>query len=279
MRMLPLMLATFGFPAAGAEETVLLQDPPAEQGLVVKWRSSSHGWIGSRVGDLPEIDRPVKFAHEHVWQRTYVDDALGGTVTYRIIKDETVVELDGEPRKLSGPLEGLRVEGLKNGAGSWVFSLPAGSTALGGQAYELERLGAFENHRWLPNRKVAIGESWNFTPAYLRSALRHDLPHAEMVGVMKLRAIEKNSDGSRQAVIDCVIRGGGESVSAGGEASGAEGLLAGNVTVNLDRPEAAMHLSGRLVTAARSGAERSGATMPITINVFLEGLGNPAVQP
>lgn len=275
---LALVVATGAMPLA-AGEGVLLKDPDEKIGVRIQSvNQSSGGQV--RTDGVEGASATVSMTRTRQFERRFLPDALGGKLHYRILRDSIVSQLDGETTPTRGPLDGKLVVGTRNGAGNWVFDIE-GAPAVGEQVAELDLLGAFENKRWLPGRVVKVGDSWDFTPRFIRHSLRRDLPGSEAVGVMKLREVGKAADGSRQAVIDCVIRGGGQQ-AAGDKVRQADANLSGVMTVNLDRPgELSIRLRGTLVSGARVGSAGSTARMPLTMNLSMTplppGPGAPGV--
>ncbi len=261
-------VATVGILPLGAQERVMLKDADEKIGLRIhSVNRSSGGRVeteGAGAGSAGSAT--VAVTRTRQIERRYLPDPLGGKLRYHFVRDQVASQVDGESRQAPGPLHGKRVTGTRNGAGNWVFDIEGG-VAVGDQVEELDLLGAFENKRWQPNRMVQVGDSWDFTPRFIRQTLKRDLPASEAVGVMKLREIGKAADGSRQAVIDCVIHGGGEQATGGGLRK-ADATLSGVMTVNLDRPgELRLRLSGTLVSGAEVGAARSTAKMPLTMTL------------
>jgi len=262
-----------------AEERYLLKGPAADLGLSLRGTTVSKGGVAETHDAAGDHASRVELTRERIWQRLYLADGPRGKVSYRIIKDRISTGLDGAGESHDGPLSGHVAVGEKNGAGNWVFEL-GDDVPDAEQRRELELLGLFENRRWLPGEEVALGESWKFTPGFLRGTLRRDLPHAEMIGLMTLRKVETNARGERQAVIDCVIRGGGEEHDAAGGEHDAEALLSGNLTVNLERSgEMSFHLTGALVTGAREGGVVSRVRMPVTMKLEMSPLGGALIGP
>jgi hypothetical protein len=63
-----------------------------------------------------------------------------------------------------------------------------------------------------------------------------------------------------------VVRAGGEASKGIGNVVGAEGVLAGNLVVNLDKPGTmVLRLNGNVVTAAKVGEADSVAKLPVTM--------------
>jgi len=251
--------------SAQAIESYVLKEPPPELGLQVETLTVVKGGITeSSVGGATKTMR-TDVVRRRLWQRTFLKDALGGKVHYRMLRDEVGSRLDGKENLKDGPLAGQVTLGRKNGAGNWAFMLENG-TAVGDQVEELKAMEAIENRRWLPNRMVEIGETWEFVPQFIRGALRRDVPDSVAVGLMELVGVEKKPDGTREALIKVVVRAGGETVKGVGNVVGAEGVLAGNLVMNLDRPGyMVLRLNGTVVTAAKVGAADSVAKLPVTM--------------
>ncbi len=269
-----LMLAVFVCSAPGfAAETYLLKEPDEKLSLKVETLSVAKGAVTTtRTSGATRTHHQADVVRWREWKRTFRPDALGGKVHYHMLRDEVATRLDGEDDVKAGPLHGKVTVGQRNGAGNWTFTLLEGS-AVGAQVDELEAMEAIENRRWLPNRKVAIGETWEFTPQFVRDTLRRDVKQAVAVGVMELVAVDEKPGGGRQARIKVVIRAGGEEVKSSREVVGAEGLLAGEMTVELDRPGAmVLRLNGTMISEAKVGASDAVARIPVTLRFESEPL-------
>lgn len=256
-----------------AAESVLLKEPDPSLALKIVTSTVAKGGQAKTTGTAGQTTQLIDITRERLIQRTMQPDAIGGEVSYRILRDAISTSVNGTPSAKTGDLEGKTAKARKNGAGNWTFSLPAG-TAYGEAAGDLEMLGGFENRKWLPGRKVAIGESWNFNPTFIRRALQRDVPNPQVIGIMKLRKIDKAPDGTKQAIIDCFIRGGGEKTQADGSVADAETGLAGTLTVNLDQPgRMSFYLSGRLNTGTTKGGDSARAIIPLNMSVKLSPIG------
>lgn len=267
-----LATALFSGPLAAAE-SVLLADPDVKLGLKIEASTVSKNGRTVTTGAGGSNTRSVDITRTRQLQRTMAPDATGGEVTYRILKDHITTVVDGKKENTTAPLDGKVATGLRNGAGNWTFTLADG-TATGEAVEQLEILAGFENRRWLPNRKVEVGESWNFAPNFIRASLKRDIPNPQVMGTMKLRQIGKAPDGTRQAIIDCFIRGGGQKELPQGGGAQADGGLTGNLTVNLDQPgRMRFHLVGKLATGAEDGSGTARAMMPLTLTLKTDPLG------
>ena len=258
-------LVLFASSALGAE-TYLLKEPDEALGLSVETLSvAKDATTTSRGEGRARTTHKADIVRWRQWNRTFRNDALGGKVHYRMLRDEITTRLDGDEKTQAGGLHGRIAVGQRNGAGNWVFTLAEG-TAVGDQVAELDAMQAIENRRWLPNRKVAIGETWEFTPQFIRNSLRRDVKNAVAIGLMELLSVDTTADGVRQARIKVVVRAGGEEVKSAREVVGAEGLLSGEMTVDLDRPGAmVLRLAGTVVSEARVGSTDAVARIPVTL--------------
>ncbi|WP_353415644.1 hypothetical protein [Haloferula helveola] len=257
----PVMVMGLGL----AEDTYPLQEPPVETPLAVETISVAKGVTTTRTVDGKVMRHTADVVRWREWDRTFTDDALGGIVRYRMKRDEIATKVNGEESKTDGPLAGKIALGRKTGAGNRTFSLSE-RTAVGDQVDELVAMASIENRNWLPNRHVKIGETWEFTPQFVRAALRRDVPNSVAVGLAELVDVKKLPDGSREALVKLVIRGGGEAAKGPNNVVGAEGLISGNLTVNLERPgELVLRLNGTLVSEAQVGDADSIARVPITL--------------
>ncbi|MEP4078128.1 hypothetical protein [Haloferula sp.] len=268
------LLGTASLPLAAAE-LVLLKDPDPQMALKIESSTEAKGGRSETKDATGQARQSIDITRTRLIHRTMHPDAIGGEVSYRIFRDGITTTLNGKPSIKSGGLEGRTAKARKNGAGNWTFSIP-GASAFGEAAGDLEMLGGFENRKWLPGRKVAIGESWNFAPNFIRRALQRDVPNPQVIGIMKLRKVEKAADGTRQAVIDCYIRGGGSNTLVDGAVAEAETGLAGTLTVNLDQPGLMkLYLSGRLNTGTSNARGSARAVMPLNMSVKISPLLAP----
>jgi len=256
-----------------AGESVMLANPDEKLALKIEASTGTKGGTVTRSGAAGSVSQTVDITRTRLVERTMKPDATGGEVTCRILKDRIVTAVDGKSESTAGPLDGKVATGLRNGAGNWTFTL-ADQTASGDVVQQLEELAGFENRKWLPGRMVAVGETWNFTPWFIHHSLQRDIPNPQVVGMMKLREIGKAPDGSRQATIDCFIRGGGETKGPDGGGAKAEGGLKGVLIVNLDQPSRMrMDLTGNLETGSEVKAGTTSASLPLTMSVTIEPLG------
>ncbi len=253
---------------AVAAESIVLADPDPALALHIEATTISRsGEVAVRGAEESSI-RGIGLTRERVLDRSMKPGAAGGIVTYQIVGDRLTRQEAGKPAVTRQPLDGTSATGRRDPSGRWRFS-PAGKR-VPGDVEELEFLTAFENRRWFPGRAVAIGETWEFPAEFIRRSLQRDIPQPEVAGLMKPREIGKNPAGHRQAVIDCVIRGGGNAPLPGGEA-GAEGQLSGTLIVDLEQPGTMrLQLTGHLTTTARRGADSTRIALPLTLMVRIE---------
>ncbi|MFC7339177.1 hypothetical protein ACFQY0_18430 [Haloferula chungangensis] len=255
-----------------ASESVLLKEPDPKLGLEISSSTAAEGGVAETSSSAGHTTQSISITRERLIRRTMRPDGIGGVVSYHILRDAIHTSINGTSTSKTGDLEGKTATAGKNGAGNWSFSLPEASV-YGEAAKDLEMLGAFENRKWLPGRKVAIGETWNFNPTFIRRALQRDVPNPQVIGIMKLRKVDKAPDGSDQAIIDCFIRGGGEKTMSDGSVADAETGLAGTLTVNLDQPgRMRLYLSGRLNTGTVKGGETARAIVPLNMSVKINPL-------
>lgn len=259
--------------SASAEDFYLLKEAPETMALRIDTTTISRGGVVKSSAPGVATQKAVGVTRHRLIQRRFLEDALGGKVFYKILLDEVATNLGGTVERVTAPLSGKTAVGMKNAAGNRTFVLEDG-VAMGEAVQDLKAIGTLENRRWLPGRKVKVGETWEFVPAFIRGTLRRDLPTAVVVGMMTLRSVETTSAGIRQAVIDCSIRGGGEEARPGQKVIAAEVLLSGNLVVNLDQPgNMTIRLTGNVITGARVGAAKSKVKMPLTMTLKISPLG------
>ncbi|WP_035603383.1 hypothetical protein [Haloferula sp. BvORR071] len=268
-----LLLAGLFLGSVHAEESVMLANPDEKLALKIQATTGTKGGIVTRSGAKDTLRQSVDITRTRVVERTMKPDSTGGEVTCRFLQDRITTAVDGKSETSAGPLDHKVAAGLRDAAGKWIFTL-ADRPATGDVVQQLDELAGFENRKWLPGRRVAVGETWNFTPWFISSSLQRDIPNPQVVGIMKLRELGKAADGSRQATIDCVINGGGETEAPDGSIAKAEGGLKGLLIVNLDQPaRMRMDLVGRLKTESEQKAGSTSASLPLNLSVTIEPLG------
>lgn len=270
----PFLIAGVFLSSAHAGESVMLANPDEKLALRIEASTGTKGGVVTSSGTAGSVRQTIDITRSRVVERTMKPGAdAHGEVTCRFLQDRIVTAVDGKPATAAGPLDGKVATGLPDSTGNWTFTL-TDQTASGDVVQQLEELAGFENRKWLPGRKVEIGETWNFTPWFILSSLQRDIPNPQVVGMMKLSELGKAPDGSRQAIIDCVIRGGGEADTPDGSGAKAEGSLKGVLIVNLDQPgRMRMDLAGKLETGSEKKSGTTSASLPLTMSVKIEPLG------
>lgn len=269
----PLLIAGLFLSSVHAQESVMLANPDEKLALKIEATTGTKGGSVTRSGATASVSQTVDITRTRIVERTLKPNTTGGEVTCRFLQDRIMTAVDGKSDTNPGPLNGKVATGLRDSAGKWTFTL-AEKTATGAAVQQLEELAGFENRKWLPGRKVAVGETWNFTPWFIRSSLQRDIANPQVVGIMKLRELGKAADGSRQATIDCVINGGGETEAPDGSIAKAEGDLKGVLIVNLDQPaRMRMDLVGKLETGSEKKTGTTSASLPLNLSVKIEPLG------
>jgi hypothetical protein len=170
---------------------------------------------------------------------------------------------------IEGPLVGRPIEATRNGD-TWSITL-VDEVPDADQADALLGIQSFENRAWFPDHPVALGESWDYDPAYFRVLLERDLGGAAATGRMTLRSLERHPDGSAQARLDLVITSSGlESTDDDLERQAnieARGSLIVNLDTMLDRE---MIIEGLLRSGVSNDSSSATLELPIRIEVRRE---------
>jgi hypothetical protein len=203
------------------------------------------------------------------------DGSLRGMLTVARIATSSNVTLDGLPQETDdlSPLNGKMIGMSKPGGGDWKFELD-GSVPMRRVEKEISELKLYLNRKWYPQRRVTLGESWEFDPAWIRMLIERDLENAQTIGTMKLRQI-RNATGKDSAVIDVSIRSTGGDFRADGTESTAQIELSGQVLVNLKTMlDESLELSGTVVTSTGRPGDQKTITLPLRLKVTKTIVGN-----
>lgn len=245
----------------------MLADPDPALPLRVEASTFSRNGEVTVRGAGESSVRGIGITRDRVLERAARPTASGLVVTCRILSDRLTRRTGGEPVVTRQPLDGMTATGRRDASGRWRFA-PEGRR-VPGDVEQLEFLDAFENRGWLPGRKVAVGDSWEFPAAFIRRSLENEIAHPEVVGLMKLREISRDEAGRRSAIIDCVIRGGGGAEGTAGTA--ADGKLSGTLIVDLEKPGAMrLQLTGQFTILTRRDGGSVRSELPITLMVKIE---------
>ncbi len=159
----PLLFAGLFLGSVHAEESVMLANPDEKLALKIEATTGTKGGTVTRSGATASLTQKVDITRTRIVERTLKPGAAGGEVTCRFLQDRIVTAVDGKSETSAGPLDRKVATALRDSDGRWTFTL-GDKPATGNVAQQLEELAGFENRKWLPGRKVAAGETWNFTP-------------------------------------------------------------------------------------------------------------------
>jgi hypothetical protein len=251
---------------------VLLSDPPSALGLSIESVTESIGGEAKITKGEGTQATKISLMRSRSFERRHQGDPNGGKVVYRILIDRVMTSASGEASQHPSLLEGFTLNAMKGNDGKWLFT-PESGNIQGDAVTEVELLEAFENRRWMPGRVVEVGDSWPFTPGFIQGTLRKDLRSAKASGLMKLIAVQKLEDGTRQAVIECSITGGGREERGVAQVAAAQLSLSGKVVVNIDRPGIIVcNLSGRMASGVKSGTTEKEVEMPVSLKLKISPL-------
>jgi hypothetical protein len=203
------------------------------------------------------------------------DGSLRGMVTIANIASHSSVTLDGkkDEKDEASPLNGKMFAMSKPVTGDWKFELD-GSVPLRRIENEIAELTIYLKRKWYPQRKVSLGESWEFDPAWIRMIIERDLRNAQTIGTMSLRQI-RHTAGRDAAVIDISIRSSGGEFRADGTEVSSQVELSGQVFVNLKTMlEESLELKGTVVTRTGKPGESKTVTLPLHLQVTKTLVGN-----
>ncbi len=203
------------------------------------------------------------------------DGTLRGMLAVAKIATSTTVTINGTPEKTTdhSPLAGKMVAMSKAPGGDWKFQLD-GSVPMHRIDKEITELKLYLNRKWYPQRRVTLGESWEFDPAWIRMLIERDLENAQTIGTMRLRQIRKTA-GKDTAVIDVSVRSTGGDFRPDGTATNAQIELNGQIVVNLKTMlDESLELSGTVVTRIDKPGDKKTVTLPLRISVAKTLVGN-----
>jgi hypothetical protein len=172
------------------------------------------------------------------------------------------------------PLTGKMFSMEKAPTGDWKFQLD-GSVPLARVRQEIDELTVYLKRDWYPAKPVALGDSWEFDPAWIKMIIHRDLEKAQIIGTMNLRQIRRAA-GREMAVIDVKIRSTGSDFRPDGTEVDATLDLSGQVTVNLATMlDEVMELKGTVVSTTSTALESNKVTLPISLKVTKSFVRDP----
>ena len=162
------------------------------------------------------------------------------------------------------PLTGKMFAMTKAPAADWTFQLD-GSVPLSQITAEIDEMKMYLKRDWYPAREVALGDSWEFDPAWVKKIIERDTEKAQSIGTMTLRQV-RNSTTSRTAVIDVAIHSTGGDFHRDGTETTAKIELTGQVIVDLDTMlDVSLTLKGTVTSTTDRVSESSKLTLPVSL--------------
>jgi hypothetical protein len=258
----------FGPVIAGPGKSVRLASTTTSEGATIKLEK------GGRVSN-----GTIVFKRERDLSWTFrepsADGSQRGMLTVAKIATASTVTLDGMPEETNdvSPLSGKMIAMSKPAGGDWKFELD-GSVPMHRIDKEIAELKLYLIRKWYPQRRVTLGESWEFDPAWIRMLIERDLAKAQTIGTMRLRQIRR-AVGKDVAVIDVSVRSTGGDFRADGTETSAQIELSGQVVVNLKTMlDESLELSGTVVSTTGKPGDRKTVTMPLRVQVTKTLVGN-----
>jgi hypothetical protein len=244
-----------------------LRGQPGESIRLVTFSETKGGTV-QRKG----LEKPASGTMEITRERDLVwtfrapaaDGARRGMVRVTKLNTTTRSVMNGKEEKTTdqSPLVGKMFAMSKASGGDWNFELD-GSLPLARVRSEIEELKVYLKRDWYPNRKINVGDSWEFDPAWIRMVIERDMSKAQTIGTMRLRQI-RNTEKRRVAVIEVSIRSTGADFRPDGSESDAAVNLSGEVLVNLETMlDEALELKGTITSTYIKGAETTTMKLPI----------------
>ena len=258
----------FGPVIAGPGKSVRLVSHATSEGGTIKIQKDGR----ARSGTIRfNRDRDLSWT----FREPAADGSLRGMLAVAKIATTSTVTIDGIPEETSdrSPLSGKMIAMSKPAGGDWKFELD-GSVPMQRIDKEIAELKLYLNRKWYPQRRVTLGESWEFDPAWIRMLIERDLEKAQTIGTMRLRQI-RHTPGKDMAVIDVAIRSTGGDFRPDGSEATAQIELTGQVMVNLKTMlDESLELSGTVVSTTGKPGDKKTVTLPLRLQVTKTLVGN-----
>jgi hypothetical protein len=196
------------------------------------------------------------------------DGSLRGMVNVTASSTLSSVTLNGKTEKIEdqSPLTGKMFAMSKPVHGEWKFTLD-GSLPQQRIENEINELAIYLKRQWYPQRKVTIGESWEFDPTWIRMLVERDLKQAQLIGTMKLRQI-RHATGRDAAIIGISVKGSGADFQADGTETSVQIDLSGQVTVNLKTMlDESFDMEGTIISRVGKPGNSKTVTLPLRLQV------------
>ena len=111
---------------------------------------------------------------------------------YRVLQDRVVSDVDLAGKKdrksIDSPLVGETVTGMKDADGTWRLFLDQAAGAE--QAVLMDELESYEKRRWFIEDPVNIGDSWDFSPSFIKHIMERDLKGTKVEAKMTLKEVK-----------------------------------------------------------------------------------------
>jgi hypothetical protein len=251
----------FGPVRAQPGESVRLVSRSSSEGGTVEW---SHG--GQTVSGTKTLVRERDLAW--TFRAPAADGVRRGMVSVVRMSASSTVTIAGKAEKSDevSPLSGRMFAVTKAPAGDWEIGLD-GSVPLPRVRDEIEELTLYLKRQWFPERRVKVGDSWEFDPAWIRTIMEKDFRSAQTIGTMKLRHI-RQSAAKDIAVIDVSVRSTGGDLHADGAGNSRQVELSGQLVVNTRTMlDESLELKGVVVTSSGKPGDSKKVTLPIQLSV------------
>lgn len=203
------------------------------------------------------------------------DGSLRGMLTVAKIASATSIKINHKPEESQdeSPMNGKMIAMSKSPGGDWKFQLD-GSVPMRRIESEIAELTLYLNRKWYPQRKVSVGDSWEFDPAWIRMIIEKDLKDAQTIGTMKLRQVRNTATGS-SAIIDVSVHSTGGDFRPDGTETSAKIELSGQVVVNLKTMlEESLDLSGRIISRTGKPGANKTVNLPLRVEITKTIVGN-----
>jgi hypothetical protein len=186
---------------------------------------------------------------------------------YRVLQDRTVRDLELEGKKdkktIESPLVGETVTGMQDATGSWRLFLDHSSGAE--QAVLMDELESYEKRRWFIEDAVNVGDSWDFSPSFIKHIMERELKGAKVEAKMTLKKV-KQVNTIPVAVLSFYIRSLGVSLESDASIS-----LNGEVEIDLRNMfDYKIAMAGTMTTASTHKGVTTVVKSPIKYLVTKE---------
>lgn len=282
---MPTMKPSFFIPSLGALCVLALFTTPARADVVfgpviagpgqsvrLVSHTTTEGATIKEEYDGKVSNGKILYSRDRDLSWTFRDPAADGSVRgmVTITKIATVISetSHGKTDKTEdvSPLNGKMFAMNKGVGGDWKFELD-GSVPMYRIEKEIAELTLYLKRKWYPDRKIALGESWEFDPTWIRMLIERDFKQAQVIGTMSLRQI-RHLPGRDLAVIDVSVRSTGGDFSPDGTEASAQIEISGQLVVNLKTMlDESMELKGTVINRSGRPGNTKTTTLPLKLEV------------